>query len=152
VKLFRERKQKAPGYCILLSLRYAKREKDKRRICIERQRVDDVLVASLAALCSSQLVHLCYALLEFFVLALFVRVSFVLFERARVRGLFCIRTSDGEVFEDRRVLERTIIPRTSRASSIRCVGSGSAGSRGGRRCLCKRGEVWHRTFPRGRQL
>ena len=40
-----------------------------------------LLVASLAALCSSQLVHLCDALLEFFVLALFVRVSFVLFWR-----------------------------------------------------------------------
>lgn len=48
----------------------------------------DLLVASLAALCSSQLVHLCDALLEFLVLALFVRVSLVLFEDVRVRGCF----------------------------------------------------------------
>jgi 1-acyl-sn-glycerol-3-phosphate acyltransferase len=54
-----------------------------------RERMDDLLVASLAALCSSQFVHLCDALLELFVLALFVRVSLVLFRGVWVRGLFC---------------------------------------------------------------
>lgn len=44
------------------------------------------LVASLAALCSSQLVHLCDALLEFLVLALFVRVSLVLLHCVRLMG------------------------------------------------------------------
>jgi hypothetical protein len=52
-------------------------------------------VASLAALCSSQLVHLCDTLLEFLVLALFVRVSLVLFEGIGVRRLFCRRRSNG---------------------------------------------------------
>lgn len=54
-----------------------------------RERMDDLLVASLATLCGSQLVHLCDALLELLVLALFVRVSLVLFRGVWVRGLFC---------------------------------------------------------------
>jgi hypothetical protein len=55
----------------------------------------DLLVASLTALCGSQLVHLCDALLELLVLALFVRVSLVLFVKTRVRELFCRRCSNG---------------------------------------------------------
>ena len=60
-------------------------------------------VASLAALCGSQLVHLCDTLLEFLVLALFVRVSLVLFEYRsesgfveidRVAGLRSLRVGE----------------------------------------------------------
>jgi hypothetical protein len=112
-----------------------------------------VSVASLAALCSSQLVHLCDTLLELFVLALFVRVSLVLLEVFVSEGCFVEndRMPAVFVFENRRELG-VGVPRTSRVGSTRCVGSGSAGSRGGRRCLYRRGVVLHRTFPRGKQL
>jgi hypothetical protein len=148
----KENQKKAASARILYFavLLYARREKDKREVCMWRKWMVDVSVASLATLCGSQLVHLCDTLLELFVLALFVRVSFVLFKGVGVRRLFCRKPAIW-ISEDRRKLGVSV-PRTSRVGSTRCVGSGSAGSRGGHKCLCRRGVVLHRTFPRGKQL
>jgi hypothetical protein len=88
-KKWKKKKAESAWILYFAVLRYARREKDKREVCIERGWLMSVSVASLAALCSSQLVHLCDTLLELFVLALFVRVSFVLFESVGVRRLFC---------------------------------------------------------------
>lgn len=95
-------------------------------------------IASLSALCCPQLVHLLDALLEFEVLALFIRMSLVLGGSVSMHRSF-------PSFPKRALC----VPRTSMADRTPRIDTGSMGSEDVRMSLGRAGAALQRSSPRG---